>query len=134
MKSKILKYILNHYLKSRDCNGCSVPTLIRKYKDIVLIKQTLIELLREGSINLYYCNTNPFIKNFDLKIPLDKQISIITDLPDEYKPVIIEKIKTKKMSPLIIYGDDDFSPVSLYPSVDLIEKATNNKKKYLEVI
>lgn len=133
MKNKILRHILNYYLNSKDYNGCPMSDLIKKYKDIPLIKQTLIELFKEESVTLYYCETNPYIKNFDLKIPLADQIEIINNLPNEYKPEILEKIKIQDKQSLIIYGSDDFSPVTLYPSNELIKEATKNKQKYFEL-
>lgn len=133
MKKKILRYILNFYLKSRDCNGCPISRLIEKYKDIELIKQALFELLKEDLISLYYDEQNPHIKRFDLKIPLKEQIKIINDLPNKYEPKILQKIKTKGKRPLIIYGSDEFYPITLYPSNNFIEKTIRNNKKYLEL-
>lgn len=93
MKNKLIKQILKYYLNSQSYKGYTLPQLYEQYQDISEIKNIIIELIKDNFLDLYYCTTNHFVKIFDLNIPLEQKIDFINNLPNSYKPEILEEIK-----------------------------------------
>lgn len=88
MKNKLLEQILKYYLNSQDYNGYTLPQLYEQYQDIDKIKNIIIELIKDDSLDLYHCTTNHFVKNFDINISLEQKINFINYLPDNYVPEV----------------------------------------------
>lgn len=100
-----------------------------------MLKKSVITLLKNKKIDLYYCKTNPFVKNFDLKISRKKMIELIETLPNDYsKDNLNEKISLENIIDIItLKENDEFFPISLFPSSDVIKKHIKNKSKYLNL-
>ena len=135
MTKKLLNYILKSYLKSSDYKGCLIKDLCIHFPNIKLLKKSVITLLKNKKIDLYYCKTNPFVKNFDLKISRKKMIELIETLPNDYsKDNLNEKISLENIIDIItLKENDEFFPISLFPSSDVIKKNIKNKSKYLNL-
>ncbi|MBQ2644891.1 hypothetical protein IJG14_04880 [bacterium] len=129
MEKKIFKFILKQYLDSADYNSCSISTLCRKFGNVKEIKVCIINLIKNKYIELYYSETNPFIKNFNQNISIEKQIEMIKKLPDDFESEIIDEIKF----------DDDIiklevaQPISIFPTTQQIKLAINNKTQYYKL-
>lgn len=136
MTKKVLDYILKAYLKSSDYNGCRIESLYDHFPNTKLLKKSIVELLKNKEIDLYYCNINPYIKNLDLKIPREQMIKYIEDLPDEYQENNI--VETLSIENLIINitelkEENPFFPISLFPSSKIIKRYIKNKPKYMNL-
>ena len=130
MKNKLLKHILKYYLNSQDYNGFTITQLYEQYSNICEIKNIIIELIKDNSLDVYYCNTNHFVKNFDLNIPLEQKIDFINNLPNTYKPEILDEIKIDERNCIKLVCDNILPPISLFPTSHIIKKYIRNKDRY----
>lgn len=136
MINNVLDYILKAYLKSSDYNGCRVEDLYDYFPNTKLLKKSIIELLKNKEIDLYYCNINPYIKNLDLKIPREQMIKFIEALPNEYqKNNLVESLSLENLIIRIFETKEEnpFFPISLFPSSKVIKKYIKNKPKYINL-
>ena len=81
MKNKLLNDVLEYYLNSKDYNLYPITKLYEQNLEIENTKNIIIELIKDNILDLYYCETNYYIKNFNLQIPLEKKIDYINNLP-----------------------------------------------------
>ena len=150
MTKKLLNYILKSYLKSSDYKGCLIKDLCIHFPNIKLLKKSVITLLKNKKIDLYYCKTNPFVKNFDLKISRKKMIELIETLPQSHSAFTTsdtlaeEQAKWDKYNfrDIYVYGytkgnadfitDPDSNPIE-YPSYFILssEPSLYSIDKYL---
>ena len=133
MKNQLLKQIVNYYLNSPNYNGYTIPELYEQYPDIEEIKKIIIELIKDNLLDLYYCNTNHFVKNFDLNIPLEQKIDFISNLPDSYNPKNFEEIKIDEKNSIRFVCDNILPPISLFPTPNIIKEYIKNKPKYYKL-
>jgi len=133
MKNEILKKILKHYLNSKDYNGYTISQLYEQYLEIGDLKDVIIELIKDNSLDLYYCNTNHFVKNFNLNIPLKQKINFINNLPNTYFSKNFEEIKINRKTSIKINFDNTLPPISLFPSSHIIKEYIKNKPKYYKL-
>ncbi len=132
MKDKILKFILDKYLNDGDYSGSAISTLYEKFDDVVNLKLNLIELITEEKIEVYYCKTNHFVKNFKLNIPLQTQIKLIEELTEEQSFDIFDEIIMENGNYIQI-GSSDLPPISLFPTSIQIKEVIKDKVKYHEL-
>lgn len=133
MKNKLLEQILKYYLNSQDYNGYTLPQLYEQYQDIDKIKNIIIELIKDDSLDLYHCTTNHFVKNFDINISLEQKINFINYLPDNYVPEVFEEIKIDEPNSIKFVCDNTLPPISLFPSPNIIKRYIKNKPKYYKL-
>ena len=133
MKKKLVKEILKYYLNSQSYKGYTLPQLYEQYQDISEIKNIIIELIKDNFLDLYYCTTNHFVKNFDLNISLKQKIDFINNLPSSYKPEIWEEIKINEKDSIKLVCDNILPPVSLFPTPNFIKEYIKNKPKYYKL-
>lgn len=133
MKSTLLKQILNYYLNSPDYNGYTISQLYKQYSNICEIKNIIIELIKDNSLDVYYCNTNHFVKNFDLNISLEQKIDFINNLPNTYKPEILDEIKIDEENSIKFVCDTTLPPISLFPTPNIIKKYIKDKPKFYKL-
>ena len=129
MEKEIFKFILKQYLDSSDYNGCSISTLCRKFGNIKKIKASIINLIKDKYIEIYYCETNPFVKNFKQNIPIEKQVEMIKNLSDDFEAKIIDEIKFDDN----IIKLEVAQPISIFPTTQQIKIAINNQAKYYKL-
>lgn len=136
MYKHLLNYILKFYINSIDFNGCRLHDLYKRFPNIKLLKISIIRLLQSKEIDLYYCDTNPYVKNFSLNIPRKKMIELIEALPETYnfnkyyKEISISDITIKVAEE---QENDPLFPISLFPSSKVIKKYIKTKPKYLNL-
>ena len=66
MKNKLLNDVLEYYLNSKDYNLYPITKLYEQNLEIENTKNIIIELIKDNILDLYYCETNYYIKNFNL--------------------------------------------------------------------
>ncbi len=130
MKNKLLNDVLEYYLNSKDYNLYPITKLYEQNLEIENTKNIIIELIKDNILDLYYCETNDYIKNFDLQIPLEKKIDYINNLPKNYTPQIIENIKIDEGNCIQITCNNEITPISLFPTPTTIKKYIKNKAQY----
>lgn len=130
MKNKLLNDVLEYYLNSKDYNLYPITKLYEQNLEIENTKNIIIELIKDNILDLYYCETNYYIKNFNLQIPLEKKIDYINNLPKNYTPHFIENIKIDKENCIQITCNDEIPPISLFPTPTTIKKYIKNKVQY----
>jgi len=85
IKNNIKSRALKHYIESGNFGGLTISKLIESIKpDISILKDCLIEMVKDEIIDFYNCPTNPFVKNFDPRNNIEHQLESIKALPDSY--------------------------------------------------